>query len=515
MNAVCSKPILLLEGITKVYPGTVALENVHFEALPGEVHGLIGKNGAGKSTLVGILSGLVEPTSGSILMNGRTFSSLSRSRAKREGISIVPQEPEIVLDLSVAENLFLGELENVSGFVSWSRIRTDARKILDRFGLDIGIDFQARDLSLSERQILLILKACVVEDAKIVVLDEASASLSQKDAAILKKIVDELRESGKAVLYISHHIDELLEICDRLTVLRDGRVVTTRTKDMLDHHSLAELVVGETLSSSSSERKKMRCVGTELLRLENLTQWGSFQNISFSIKKGEILGIAGLRGSGRTELLKAISGIEPADTGTVFFKDEKVSFHTPSEALRMGIAYLPEDRETEGLIKTFSIRENLLLNSISRFSRNGFVLKKEAGRRAQEIFAEVQIRAFSMEQSAEELSGGNKQKVVIGRIMANEPVVYLLDEPTRGVDIGAKRSILSIIEGPLRATAGVLLTSPGLDDLMDICDRILVLYKGNIVREYQRKDFDEKSLFLDMQGFGYQDQRGGDECQAV
>lgn len=509
------EPVLLLEGVTKVYPGTVALESVHFEALPGEVHGLIGKNGAGKSTLVGILSGLVEPTSGSITMNGRTFSSFSRSRAKREGISIVPQEPEIVLDLSVAENLFLGELENSSGFVSWSRIRTDARRILDRFGLDIGIDLQARDLSLSERQILLILKACVVEDAKIVVLDEASASLSRNDAAILKRIVNELRESGKAVLYISHHIDELLEICDRLTVLRDGRVVATRKKGTLDHHSLAELIVGETLSSSASGRKRSANFGEELLRLENLTQWGSFRNISFSLKKGEILGIAGLRGSGRTELLKAISGIEPGDAGQINFKDKRVFFSTPSEALRMGIAYLPEDRETEGLIKSFSIRENLLLNSIARFSRNGFVLGGDAARRAEEIFTGVQIQAFSMEQSAEELSGGNKQKVVIGRIMANEPEVYLLDEPTRGVDIGAKRSILSIVDGPLRASAGVLLTSPGLDDLMDICDRILVLYKGNMVREYRREDFDEKSLFMDMQGLGFQNRRGGDECRAV
>ena len=515
MEEVCSKPVLLLEGISKVYPGTVALENIHFEALPGEVHGLIGKNGAGKSTLVGILSGLVEPTSGTIMVNGRSFSSFSRSRAKREGISIVPQEPEIVLDLSVAENLFLGELENCSGFVSWSKIRADAQRILDRFGLDIGADLQARDLSLSERQILLILKACVVEDANVVVLDEASASLSRNDAAILKRIVGELRESGKAVLYISHHIDELLDICDRLTVLRDGRIVTTRTKNMLDHHSLAELIVGETLSSSGPERKEAGYIGEELLRLENLTRWGNFCNISFSLKKGEILGIAGLRGSGRTELLKAISGIEPADAGKIFFKDKRVSFSTPSEALRMGVAYLPEDRETEGLIQTFSIRENLLLNSISRFSRNGFVERRAAGRRAEEIFAGVQIQAFSMEQSAEELSGGNKQKVVIGRIMANAPEVYLLDEPTRGVDIGAKRSILSIIHGPLRAASGVLLTSPGLDDLMDICDRILVLYKGNMVREYQQKDFDEKSLFMDVQGFGYQDQRGGDECRAV
>ena len=510
-----SNSVLMLDGITKVYPGTIALEDVHFEALPGEVHGLIGKNGAGKSTLVGILSGLVEPTSGSVVLNGRPFSSLSRSRAKREGVAIVPQEPEIVLDLSVAENLFLGELENSAGFVSWRKLRTDARRVLDRFGLALDVDLQARDLSLSERQLLLILKACVVEDAKIVVLDEASASLSRNDGSILKRIVGDLKASGKAILYISHHIDELLEICDRLTVLRDGRVVETCTKDLLDHRSLAELVVGESFAAPPSAGMRRNHFGEEILRIVGLTRWGAFRNIDCTLRRGEILGIAGLRGSGRTELLKAISGIEPADAGRMSLKGKAVAFRRPSEALREGVAYLPEDRESEGIIRTFSIGDNLLLNSIAKFSRNGFVAWGEARRRAAEIFSDVQIHAFSMEQNAEELSGGNKQKVVIGRIMSNEPEIYLLDEPTRGVDIGAKRSILSLVNGPLRENAGVILTSPGLDDLLDVCDRILVLYRGNPVREYEREDFDEKSLFMDMQGYGFQEQRGGEECRAV
>jgi ABC-type sugar transport system ATPase subunit len=515
MEGIRSASVLLLDGITKIYPGTVALEDVRFEAFPGEVHGLIGKNGAGKSTLVGILSGLIEPTAGSITLNGHSFHSLRRSLAKKLGVAIVPQEPEIVLDLPVAENLFLGELENSGGFVAWKRIRRDARNILGRFGLDISIDLMARDLSLSERQLLLILKACVVEDANVVVLDESSASLSSKDGIILRRIVEDLKSSGKAVIYISHHIDELLEVCDRLTVLRDGRVVETRSRELFDHHTLSELIVGESLVSSVSHKPDTPPPGERLLEVDALARWGLFEGISFSLRRGEILGIAGLRGSGRTEILKALSGIEPADAGSISLKGKALFFRSPSEALREGVAYLPEDRESEGLVKVFSIGDNLLLNSISKFSNRGFVSWADARRRASEVFSDVQIHAFSMEQNVDELSGGNKQKVVIGRIMTKEPDIYLLDEPTRGVDVGAKHSILSIVNGPLRAGAGVILTSPGLDDLLDICDRIMVLYRGMFVREYSREEFDEKNIFMDMQGFGFQKQRGGGVCRAV
>jgi ABC-type sugar transport system ATPase subunit len=496
-------PALRLQGITKIYPGTVALEEVNLDVRYGEVHGVIGKNGAGKSTLVGILAGLIQPTSGVIRIGDRSFSSLSRAHAKREGVAIVTQEPEIILDITVAENLYLGDFETRGGFLDWSGMFAKAQKVLEQVGLDINVKLRAGDLSLSERQLLLIIKACIVEDARVIILDESSAPLTQKDAEILRRLVRDLRSRGKAIVYISHHIDELLEICDRLTVLRDGRSVATRNCFELDHQSLSELIVGDGFTACGARGEdETGAPGEELLALEGLTRWGSYEGVSFTLRRGEILGIAGLRGSGRTELLKGIAGIEPCDEGKIVLKGKDRRFRKPSEALAAGVAYLPEERESEGLVRLFSIRDNLILNSLGRFASHGFIRSSAASRRAAEVFDEVQVKAFSLEQAVEELSGGNKQKVVIGRIMAAGPDVYLLDEPTRGVDIGAKKSILSLICGRIRGNAGVIITSPGLDDLIDVCDRILVLCGGKVAKCYERHEFDEKRLFMDIQGFG-------------
>jgi ABC-type sugar transport system ATPase subunit len=494
---------LHLQKITKIYPGTVALEEVNLEVCYGEVHGLIGKNGAGKSTLVGILAGLIPPTSGTIWIESKSFSHINRVQAKREGVAIVTQEPEVILDITVAENLFLGDFFSQRGFIDWPGMFRKARELLEGVGLKINVHLLAGDLSLSERQLLLIIKACIVEDSRVIILDESSASLTQKDAGILRGIVRELRAQGKAIIYISHHIDELLEVCDRLTVLRDGRTVTTRTKAELSHQSLSELIVGDGFTACGVRSEQAPAVlGEEILKVAGLTRWGSFEDISFTLHRGEILGIAGLRGSGRTEILKAIAGIDPADQGQVILRGEPRLFRKPSEALKAGVAYLPEEREAEGLVKMFSIKDNLILNSLRQFEVFGCIRRAASSRRAAEIFEDVQIQAFSLEQAVEELSGGNKQKVVIGRIMAARPEIYLLDEPTKGVDIGAKKSILSLIYERIRGNAGVIITSPGLDDLIDVCDRILVLYGGKIAASYSRQEFDEKKLFSDIQGFG-------------
>jgi ABC-type sugar transport system ATPase subunit len=490
---------LRLEGITKIYPGTIALDGVDIEVRRGEVHGLIGKNGAGKSTLVGIMAGLVQPTSGVIEINGLRYHSLTRARAKEGGIAIVTQEPEVILDITVAENLFLGGYSASGGLVNWRELNRKAADFLSRYGLDIAPDYRAGDMSLSERQLLLILKACVVDNADIIILDESSAPLSPKDAVLLRDMVYELRDAGRAIIYISHQIDELLEVCDKLTVLRDGRSVATENKSGLTCQTLSELIIGESLSPGGLRREAAVSDET-LLCLSGFTKWGVFEDVNLSLDRGEILGIAGLRGSGRTELLKAIAGIDPPDEGTMTFKGRECLFRKPSQALQAGIAYLPEEREAEGLIKGFSISDNLTLNCLGELSSHGVIRQAERASRARSIFDAVECKAFSTDQDVDELSGGNKQKVLIGRIMAVKPDVYLLDEPTKGVDVGAKRGILSIVMGNIRGLAGVLVTSPGLDDLMEICDRILILYKGRIVASYDRPDFDEKTLFMDIQG---------------
>ncbi|MDR1376040.1 MAG: sugar ABC transporter ATP-binding protein [Synergistaceae bacterium] len=528
MNGLDTFPALRLEKITKVYPGTVALDNVCFEAARGEVHGLIGKNGAGKSTLVGIVAGLTAPTSGSIHVGNRAFRALTRTRAKEAGIAIVTQEPEVILDLSVAENLFLGNPIARGGIVDRRAMNARAEEILSRYGLDIAFDYMGRDLSLSERQLLLVLKACVLESAQVVILDEASAPLTPEDFRLLRRVVDELRDAGKAIVYISHHIHELLDVCDRLTVLRDGKTVGTDRASNLTRDTLSELILGPWAPdpvTGGGRPQTPKGGRTEILRLEGFTKWGAFEEVGFSLHRGEIVGVAGLRGSGRTELMKAIAGIDPPDKGSMIFKGRVGSFSSPSQALAAGIGYLPEERESEGLIKGFSIRDNITLSSLREISYHGAASQGMAFQRAvfqwsvfqrtvfqwmidesacrglaENIFRAVECKALSTEQDIDELSGGNKQKVLIGRIMASRPDLYLLDEPTKGVDIGAKKSILSLIAEEIRGDAGVLLSSPGLDDLIEICDRILVLYKGKIVAEVERSDFDEKRLFMEIQG---------------
>ena len=496
-------PALNLSKISKVYPGTIALDRVSLEVLPGEVHGLIGKNGAGKSTLVGIISGLIHPTSGQIGIGEKNFSHLTRSQAKQEGIAIVTQEPEVILDISVAENLFLGNHPSPFSLINWRDLYKRAAEIFKTHGLDFAPDYRAGDLSLSERQLLLIIKACVVEEARVIILDESSAPLTQKDAGILRNIVQERRRAGKAIIYISHHIDELMDICDRMTVLRDGRSVATRDKDSLTHHELSELIVGESISSEGLRPADDVFAGDEdILRLTRLSKWGAFEKVDLTIRRGEIVGLAGLRGSGRTEIMKAIAGIDPPDEGSIEFKGRKIAFANPHEALSVGISYLPEEREREGLLKGFSISDNITLNSLREISTRGVIREKVRRDLSELIFKAVECKAFSTDQDVDELSGGNKQKVLIGRIMALKPDIYLLDEPTKGVDVGAKKSILGLIIKSIRGNAGVLVTSPGLDDLIEICDRILIVCKGRIVGCHYRADFDEKKIFMDIQGLG-------------
>lgn len=494
-----TRPSLVLCDIAKVYPGTVALDRVSFDVLPGEVHGLIGKNGAGKSTLVGVLAGLIEPSGGSITIGGRSFKSLSRGRAKREGVAIVPQEPELIAGLTAAENLFLGGLPSRWGVLDRRGLRAAAGRVFAEYEAGIDPDQLAGDLPLSGRQLLLVLRSCVVEDARIVVLDEASAPLACDDARNLRRIVRRLRSEGRSVIYISHQVDELLDVCDRVTVLRDGRVAAVRERSSLDRRRLSELIVGEGASLSPVRPGDAAPAGEEVLRLEELSRPGAFSGISLSLMRGEILGLAGLRGSGRTELLKAIAGVDPAAGGAMFVNGRRISPSSPSEAMAAGVAYLPEEREGEGLIRGFPICDNLLLNRLGG-GRGGLVNRRAVQDRAVRLFSDVRLKARSIHQDVDELSGGNRQKVVVGRIMAGAPDVYLLDEPTRGVDIGAKRAILSIVAGRIREGAGVVLTSPGLDDLVEVCDRILVMSEGRIAKEYGRGSFSEKRLFLDMQG---------------
>lgn len=503
-NAMVDEKALCVRNLSKVYPGTVALERVNLEVKKGEVHGIIGKNGAGKSTLVGIIAGVETPTEGEIEIGGKKFTALSRINSKKEKIAIVPQEPQVILDLTVAESLFIPDYRCRGNFIDWKKLYDEAKVILERAGLNIDPKAKMGDLSISEQQLVLVTKAFYVEESKIIILDEVSASLSQNDEELLYKIIEERKREGNTILFISHRVDELLRICDRVTVLRDGRSISTNICRNLDEEKLSSLIIGENNSFNEIKRNRsfVKKANSDkiIMSVRNLTRYGVFYDINFDVRKGEILGIAGLRGSGRTEILKSIAGIEPVDEGYIIIKGKNRRFFSPSQAFKEGIVYLPEDREREGLINVLSVRENLILNSLHKLKKYFFINKFEEKKKVKELISVFDIKASSSEQEVSQLSGGNKQKVIVGRIASVEPEVLLLDEPTRGIDIAAKESILKIIRDYLSQFSGIVITSPGLDDLILVCDRILILYKGKIVGEYSKEEFLEETLYIAIQG---------------
>ncbi|MEW5722498.1 MAG: sugar ABC transporter ATP-binding protein [Thermodesulfobacteriota bacterium] len=505
--------ILRLSGITMLYPGTVALNNVSFDVRAGECHGIIGKNGAGKTTLMKIISGIVKQTQGRIFLHDREIGSLSRRQSKEAGISIVTQEPQVIPDFTVAENLYFPDyLMKSARRIAWRDIAQKAEEVVDRAGFHLNVQAKGSDLSISEQQLLLVLKAFYVDENRIVILDEVTAALTQKDQEFLFQVIGRETGRGKAVLFISHRLGEIVRICDRVTVLRDGRKIITENMAALDEQKLSGLIVGEdyTADLACAEGRSARGSSSgdgALLSVRSLTNGGMFHDVSFDLYPGEILGLAGLRGSGRTEVMKTIVGLFRPDDGEIILDGQKVRPSNPAWALRKGIVYLPEDRDMEGLIEILSVRFNLSLSSIWKFTRNGIIKKDWEQESASDLVSRLCIQTAGLEQEVRSLSGGNRQKVVVGRLMAASPRVYLLDEPTKGVDIGAKKTILGLVRDLLvKEGSGVILTSPGLEDLLAVCDRILVLFEGRVAGEFGPAEFNQARIYAAMQGL--------DNCRA-
>lgn len=497
--------LLSLDRVTKLYPGTIALYQASLSLEREEVHGIIGKNGAGKTTLVKIISGIETPTSGALTMRGRTFHGWSRAEARENGVAIVTQEPQIVPDFTVAENLFSPQYPcTPMKRIRWSEIRSRAERVLGEAGIGVNPRARGSDLTLSEQQLVLVAKAFFVDQADVILLDEVTASLSEKDEALLDRLIGQQKRKGKAIIYITHRMAEILRLCDRVSVLRDGRTVATERVSGLDEARLSAYITG----SAGAQMKAMDQAGrpaegpgsAPLLRVEGLSQAGRYEGISFDLHDHEILGLAGLRGSGRTEILKTLAGILQADSGRVLLDGREVRFRSPAAALRQGIVYLPEDRDREGLVETHSVRLNLSLSSLPAIRRGLFLNRRREDARTGELVGSLDIDTPSAEQEVRYLSGGNKQKVVVGRILSARPRIYLLDELTKGIDIATKRSILVQTRTTLRREAGVILTSPGLDDLLEACDRILVLHQGRITAAFPRDRFDESRIYMAMQG---------------
>jgi ABC-type sugar transport system ATPase subunit len=500
--------LLRLERLTKLYPGTIALHDASLELERGEVHGIIGKNGAGKTTLVKIISGIESPTSGTLTVRGTPHAGWTRAEARGHGISIVSQEPQLVPDFTVAENLFTPDYpRGRAGMIDWRRMLREAERVLAEAGIGVSPRARGSDLSLSEQQLVLVARAFFVDRSGIILLDEVTASLSEKDEALLDGLIRGRKAEGRAIIYITHRMAEILRLCDRVSVLRDGRVVATERVSDLDEARLSAYITGAAGAPSDAApagRAEAPACAQEapLLRVESLRVAGRREEVSLELREGEILGLAGLRGCGRTEIMKTLAGIMRPDAGAVLLDGRDARVRDPEEALHRGIVYLPEDRDREGLIETHGVRQNLSLSSLGAILRGPFIDRRGEGKRTAELVSLLSIDTPSAEQEVRYLSGGNKQKVVVGRILSTRPRLYLLDEPTKGIDIAAKRGIVSMIRTVLRTGAGVILTSPGLDDLMEACDRILVLHRGRLTAAFRREEFDESRIYMAMQGLG-------------
>jgi ABC-type sugar transport system ATPase subunit len=496
---------LQVNNLSKIYSGVRALSRINITVNFGEIHGIVGKNGAGKSTLVNIIAGITEPTEGEFIIHNEKIKGFTRIEARKHKVAIVTQEPYVIPDFSVAENLFTPDYSLFSKTsIDHKEMCRKAKEIFNRLKININPSQKAEELSVSEQQLLLVTKACYVDDADIIVLDEVSASLFEKDELILHEIVKEKKEEGKAILFISHRTDEILQICDVVSVIRDGEKKCTIPCSGLTKEKLHELIVGEKISvviNDCNANKASDLASKELvLKVEDFNRVNSYSNINFSLYKGEILGFAGLRGSGRTELLKSIAGIEPHDTGKLYLNDKELFIKSPVEAARKGISYLPEDREGEGLFSELSVAFNLSLSLLNKPGRKTFIRNNWEKQLTDNLIKKYSIANASARQEVNKLSGGNKQKVVIGRITAVEPQVYLLDEPTRGIDIEAKTAIMRIIKNTLCQNGSVIITEPGLEDIIKICDRILVIFQGKIIKEFSKDEFNENEIFHFMQG---------------
>ncbi|MFL5727629.1 MAG: sugar ABC transporter ATP-binding protein [Chloroflexota bacterium] len=484
-------PAVALRGISKSFGATQALSDVTLELRAGEVHALVGENGAGKSTLVKILAGIHTPDAGTIELAAEPTVIHGPAHARELGIAVVHQEPRLFPDLSVAENVYLAHAPTAPiGMVDWGATRREARVLFDTLDVRFNVDAPVRGLSMADQQLIEIAKALSVE-AKVLILDEPTASLSAHEVERLFTIVRSLRDRGVAVLFVSHRLGEVFDLCDRATVLRDGRhVVTTATME-LTTADLIRHMVGRHVSLFP---KVDAAVGDVLLEVEGLSRAGEFEDVTFSVRAGEIVGMAGLVGAGRSEVARVLFGIDRRDAGHVRIAGKAVDFASPSQAMDAGVAYLPEDRHQEGLVLDFSIAENVTLPILPRLFPRLLVRRSAERAVAAEYTEQFRVRMTGVDQLVGSLSGGNQQKVVLAKWLASKPSVLILDEPTRGIDIGAKVEVHRLIADLAASGLAIILISSDLPEVLAMSDRILVLHEGRLTAEIPRSRATEERV---------------------
>ena len=470
-----------MRGISKSFPGVKALNNVGFSVAEGEVRALVGENGAGKSTLMKILNGNYKKDTGAILIDGKEVDITDPQVADAHGITIIFQELNLVDELSIAENIFAGRLSKKGKLVNWKELDEKAKVLLNRISFDVDPRKLVGSLTVAEKQMVEIAKA-LSRNSRIILMDEPSATLTKKELDALFQIIRDLKKSGIAVIYISHRMEEIFEICETVTVMRDGQIIGTRDIDKVATDELVEMMVGREVSSAFPKRSAQ--IGEEILRVENLCRKDRQQKVSFNLRKGEVLGIAGLVGAGRTEIMRAIFGIDYINSMDVYMNGKKVKITDPASAKKHGIAFLTEDRKVEGLTLDFSVKSNVVAANLGSITKGGiFTNGKLENQIADEYIAKTSIKTPHRNQKVGNLSGGNQQKVVVSKWLNTAPDILIMDEPTRGIDVGAKREIYEIINELVAQGKAVILISSELPEVLGMSDRVLVMKDDEIVAE--------------------------------
>lgn len=487
------EPILELNHIRKQFPGVLALDDVHFDIMPGEIHALLGENGAGKSTLIKIASGVYQPDEGEILVAGKTVRLSSPREAQALGIATIYQELLLYPELSVAENIFMGHApKSRFGAVNWGAMRKQAQEILGSLNIyDMDVTRKVGTLTVGNRQRVEIAKALSM-NARVLIMDEPTAAITEADVDRLFEIIALLKERDVGIIYISHRLHEVFEIGDRVTVLRDGKYIDTKPVAETSEDDLIRMMVGRTIENLFP--KAEAAVGDVVLEVQNLKRKPLTKDISLQLRAGEIVGLAGLIGSGRSELAHVIFGYMPAESGRILIDGQQVRITSPAQAMQYGIAYLPEDRGTQGLIREMTIRENTSLTVLRELSTAMFIDRREELQLARQTIDQLGIRAFSPHQLVGKLSGGNQQKVVVGKWLATKPKVLIMDEPTRGIDVGSKAEIHRLMSELAQQGLAILMISSELPEILGMSDRILVMREGELVAEYARGEATQENI---------------------
>ncbi|KSU87350.1 sugar ABC transporter ATP-binding protein [Priestia flexa] len=481
-----------MSNIYKAFGANQVLSGVDFELLPGEVHALMGENGAGKSTLMNILTGLHKRDEGRIEIDGQERYFSNPKEAEQEGVTFIHQELNVWPHMTVLENLFIGkELYSPLGILKTKEMKEQAKKQFDRLAVTIPLEQEASLCSVGEQQMIEIAKA-LMTNAKVIIMDEPTAALTDREIEKLFEVINGLRAQGVSIVYISHRMEEIFTICDRITVMRDGKTVDTTPILETSFDDVVRKMVGRSLTDRFPSRQTK--IGETVLELKSLTRKHAFHDISFSVKSGEVVGVAGLMGAGRTEIMRAIFGLDAIDSGEIWVNNKPVKIKTPDEAVKYGIGFITEDRKDEGLVLDFSIRENIALPNLKSFSTKGMIAEKSEREFVELLIKRLTIKTQSAEISAGSLSGGNQQKVVIAKWIGIGPKILILDEPTRGVDVGAKREIYQLMNELTERGVAIIMVSSELPEVLGMSDRVLVIHEGKLAGELSKEEATQEKI---------------------